>query len=449
MKRGDGRQESDMASGEIETSGRTGWLRRPGEKALRRTAWIIWVVCVALSVVWLALHLANLSLLKASFGPIMFPGPYAALAVALGYGTVALLIITHRPEHAMGWLFLALALAGGLSLVTQGYALFSFLRPVSEPLPGTTLAAWATQWLQLLIYPAGIALPYLLFPDGRLPSRRWRQVARLAAALIILGVLAVMTEPGPMFVHVTNEAIQLPVMNPVGVELGVVRDVLSLAWPLALFTLVAAMLAPISRYRRASGVQRQQLKWFVYFGILTILFFPLAFLAEEIAGATFIAMTVLILPVATAVAILRYHLYDIDVIIRKTAVYTILSAVLASIYLSVVILLQSVVETISGRQSPIAIVISTLVIAALFAPLRRRVQDFIDRRFYRRKYDAQKTLSAFAHFVRDETDLATLRAELLRVTEETMQPEQVSIWLKTGDRVESGRALEGTKLTAG
>ena len=163
MKRGDGRQESDMASGEIETSGRTGWLRRPGEKALRRTAWIIWVGCVALSVVWLALHLANLSLLKASFGPIMFPGPYAALAVALGYGTVALLIITHRPEHAMGWLFLALALAGGLSLVTQGYALFSFLRPVSEPLPGTTLAAWATQWLQLLI-------PFLDLWSTRRPS---------------------------------------------------------------------------------------------------------------------------------------------------------------------------------------------------------------------------------------------------------------------------------------
>ncbi len=422
-----------MAPGEIETSGRTGWLQRPGEKALRRTAWIIWAVCVALSVVWLALHLANLSLLKASFGPIMFPGPYAALAVALGYGTVALLIITHRPDHAVGWLFLALALAGGLSLVTQGYALFTFLRPASEPLPGTTLAAWATQWLQLLIYPAGIALPYLLFPDGRLPSRRWQPVARLAAALTILGVLVEMTEPGPMLVHITNEAIQLPVMNPVGVELGVVRDVLSLAWLLALFTLFAAMLAPISRYRRASGVQRQQLKWFVYFGILTILFFSLAFLAGEIgesAGAIFIAMTVLILPVATAVAILRYHLYDIDVIIRKTAVYTILSAVLASIYLGVIVLLRSVVETISGRQSPVVIVISTLVIAALCAPLRRRVQDFIDRRFYRRKYDAQKTLAAFAQFTRDETDLEKLAAELQRVVKDTMQPEQATIWLK-------------------
>jgi hypothetical protein len=419
-----------MAAGEFEASGKTGWLQRPGERALRRIAWIIWVACVALSAVWLVLYLANLPWLNAFSGPITFPGSYAALAVALGYGTVALLIITHRPDHAMGWLFLALALVAALALVTQEYALFSFFRSVSELLPGTTLTAWVTLWLQLLVFPAGITLPYLLFPDGHLPSRRWRPVAWLAAGLIVLGVLGQMTEPGPIFFHITSEALQLPVTNPLGVELGIVRDALGIVWLLALFTLVAAMFAPISRYRYASGAQRQQLKWFVYFGILTILFFPLAFFAGEIAGSIFFTMTILILPVATAVAILRHHLYDIDVIIRKTAVYAVLTALLAVIYLGVVILLQSVFEAVSGQQSAISVVISTLIMAAIFAPLRRRVQDFIDRRFYRRKYDAEQTLAAFADFVRDETDIEALTAELLRVTEETMQPEQASIWLK-------------------
>jgi hypothetical protein len=164
--------------------------------------------------------------------------------------------------------------------------------------------------------------------------------------------------------------------------------------------------------------------------------YGISFVANQLGGfindvvGLLMSFAILLFPAAIASAILRYRLYDIDVIIRKTAVYTVLTALLALVYFGVIILLQSVFETASGEQSPIAIVVSTLIIAALFGALRRRVQDFIDRRFYRRKYDAEKTLAAFGQFVRDETDMAALTAELLRVTQETMQPEQATIWLK-------------------
>jgi len=222
-------------------------------------------------------------------------------------------------------------------------------------------------------------------------------------------------------------------------------DVRSLALfsPLILLAMIGVG-SQIYRYKRvSSAVQRQQTKWVVlgivaFLVVAWIILLPFGLFSSLRNSVVYVVLTgpLLLLgmgfiPLSTAFAILRYRLWDISIIVRKTASYALLTALLALIYFGAVVFLQSIFETVSsGQQSPIGIVVSTLIIAALFAPLRRRVQDFIDRRFYRRKYDAEKTLVSFGQFVRDETDLEALTAELLRVTEETMQPEQVSIWLK-------------------
>jgi K+-sensing histidine kinase KdpD len=181
-------------------------------------------------------------------------------------------------------------------------------------------------------------------------------------------------------------------------------------------------------------VEREQIKWLLFAaGLFVIVYVPGLVLSPEgpadVISNLLLPLGLIGFPIAITIAILRYRLWDINVIIRKTAVYAILTALLALVYFGLIILLQSIFETVSGEQSPITIVVSTLVIAALFAPLRRRVQDFIDRRFYRRRYDAEKTLAEFGQFVRDETDMEALTAELLRVTEETMQPELATLWL--------------------
>jgi hypothetical protein len=290
-----------------------------------------------------------------------------------------------------------------------------------------------TLWLQIMYFPTGIALPYLLFPDGHLPSRRWRPVAWLVVVLMAVCTFTQITDPGPMYFHLAESPMRLPVDNPFGIDLGRIRDILGYSWLLSVFVLLASMVAPITRFRRASGTEREQLKWFVYFAVLTLLMFPAAFVAGDVVGNIVIALTILILPVGTAIAILRHHLYDIDVIIRRTLVYSALTAVLAALYFATIIVLQAAVRAISGQESPLAIVLSTLLIAALFTPLRGRLQNVIDRRFFRQKYDAEQVLEQFAQSARDETDLERLTAELLAVVDETMRPESAAVWLKAGD----------------
>jgi len=212
-------------------------------------------------------------------------------------------------------------------------------------------------------------------------------------------------------------------------------------WISTLAMFVLAIMSFIhAGFNQRDPTSRAQLRWaltgFVIGLSLFLLNFPLSFNwitnpTLMILAAVAQSLAMLVIGLGLAVAVLRYRLWDIDVIIRKTLIYTVITVLLAMVYFGVVILLQSIFEAVSRQQSPVIIVISTLIIAALFAPLRRRVQDFIDRRFYRRRYDAEKTLAAFADFVRDQTDMAALTAELLRVTEETMQPEQVSVWLNT------------------
>jgi hypothetical protein len=288
------------------------------------------------------------------------------------------------------------------------------------------IAAWIGTWIWLPSVTLTITFLLLLFPHGRLLSPRWRPVAWLAAAVTVAGTALLAVVPWELL----NPGI--PAENPLGVE-GL--RYLGIAPPAPIFllgipTTILSVISLVLRFRRSRGEERQQLKWFVYAGVLVVaaLFVPL--LLPGVASTLLQLLVMPALPIAAGVAILRYRLYDIDRIINRTLVYGALTAILALIYLGSVVVLRGLVFGFTGGSSQLVVVASTLAVAALFSPLRRRIQGFIDRRFYRRKYDARKTLEAFSAKLRDETDLEALNNDLVRVVRETMQPVHVSLWLR-------------------
>jgi hypothetical protein len=338
---------------------------------------------------------------------------------------VAALIILNRPGNRLGWVMLLLGFSLGLSGFSRAYAGIGVAR-LDGVLPGLILAAWVSQVIWFVIFLA-LELLLLLFPTGTLLSPRWRWVAA-TALLIAACALALLAVGTP---------IEVPggqVANPIGLIAfeRVERYLFALFIPF-LITLALALLALALRFHRAAGVERQQIKWLLYVAVLSLTAQLATFLSFGAIGEQFTSLAALGFPIAIGIAVLRYRLFDIDVIIRKTLVYSALTALLSLVYFGSVVLLQRLLGAVTGvAQSPLAVVISTLAIAALFTPLRRRIQDGIDRRFYRRKYDSQQVLARFALTARDETDLDALSGELVRVVQETLQPERVSVWLRKG-----------------
>ncbi len=289
-------------------------------------------------------------------------------------------------------------------------------------LPGGDWVAWTASGIW---HPAFgfFVFSFLLFPDGRLPTARWRPVAWIAAANYLLGaVLGLLWNPlfGEFFPY-AEPPFRLPDYFAVEVAFGVFIFV-----NFALLALSAVSL--VLRLRRATGVIRQQLKWFVYAVALFALVFPPSVIV--LGDGRLIVFLLPLVPASAGIAILRYRLFDIDILINRTLVYGSLTAMLALVYLGVVVGLQAALRALTGQESTLAIVASTLAIAALFSPLRRRVQALVDRRFYRRKYDAAKTLAAFSAKLREETDLDALSGDLVGVARSTMQPEHASLWLR-------------------
>jgi hypothetical protein len=385
-------------------------------------AWSLWTVALALVTGGLVLGVANRP--EASLY-----GPWATLTlVSPTFATLGALIVSRRPGNIIGWIFLALGLGVGVQLSSGQYATVALL---SERLPGGAVAAWLSTLVNISVVLSFLFL-VLLFPTGRLPSPRWRPVVWIAGTAIVVSVISLALTPGPI------EGFA-PVRNPFGVEAAtVVLDILGdIGGWTGLACFVAAILSLILRFYRSRGEERLQLKWFVYastLGFLTILLLP----GQErpIIGTLIWTIAPLSLPVSAGIAILRYRLYEIDLIINRTLVYGSLTVLLALVYFGGVTLTEAtfrVLRTlITGQGEPpqLGIVVSTLVIAAMFNPLRRRIQSFIDRRFYRRKYDAAKTLEAFSAKLRDETDLDALSSEMVGVVRETMQPAHVSLWLR-------------------
>jgi uncharacterized membrane protein YhdT len=311
------------------------------------------------------------------------------------------------------------------------YAIYALLAQ-PDSLPAGEALAWIVSWLLPVII--GLTVFYfLLLPTGRLPSRHWRWLGWLTAVFVVVGVITSAFSPGALM------GVLGPIRNPVGIDAftSVYKAMLFFISPVLTG---AAALAVLLRLRRARGVERQQIKWIVYAAAAYFVASTLAYIIpgvidtplwfERVGFALNIA-TIPAIPIAIGIAILRYRLYEIDLIINRTLVYGALTAMLAVLYFGSVAATQAIFRTLTGQeqQPQLAIVVSTLVIAALFAPLRRRIQSFIDRRFYRRKYDARKTLEAFSARLRDETDLDRLGENLMGVIKETMQPAHISLWL--------------------
>jgi hypothetical protein len=383
-------------------------------------AWSIW----ALSVTFAMLGFLFLYL-NGSFEDLLDESLGIDAVLALSFPTVGAIIASRRPGNAVGWIFCAIGLCGGAEIFTVEYGIYAL---VTNPgsLPAGVISTWIGTWVWLPSVTLTITFLLLLFPHGRLLSPHWWPVAWLAAAVTIAGTALLAIVPWDLL----NPGI--PAQNPVGVE-GL--RYLGIAPPVPIFvigipTTLLSMVSLVLRFRRSRGEERQQLKWFVYAGVLIVgaLFVPL--LVPGAASSLLQLLVMPSLPVAAGIAILRYRLYDIDLLINRTLVYGALTAMLAGVYVGSVVSLQEALRSLTGQESQLAIVASTLAVAALFNPLRRRIQGFIDRRFYRSKYDARKTLEAFSARLRDETDLDALSGDLVGVVRETMQPAHVSLWLR-------------------
>jgi hypothetical protein len=400
--------------------------------AATRTAWLTWALSMLVVAVSVPLYLSipasrpsGITDVPDTVGAVMFT------ALVLGFSTVGALIATRRAQNAIGWILLVAGLALAATILTSGYVDLSLAQPRGR-LPGTEWVAWFAQWVWVPGFGPTLTFLLLLFPDGRLPSRRWRPVGWLAAVAIVTLAFGSAFTPGP-FVD------RPEINNPLGLApfTGSLLEEGGVGWLLFPASVVLSASSMVVRFRRARGEERQQIKWFALaaaFAAVGWVAITLTYGSEEslvVVGAQLLQLlSFLGIPLAVGIAILKYRLYDIDVVINRTLVYGTLTAMLVGVYLGSVVSLQYAFRVLTGQGSQIAIVASTLAIAALFNPLRKRVQAFVDRRFYRKKYDAAKTLEAFSATLRDETDLEALSDDLLGVVRETMQPAHVSLWLR-------------------
>jgi hypothetical protein len=429
----------------------------------RTAAWLAWSLCaVCVALIGLALLLDFFTGEVIPQGvPGERPGPAFAVlmgVLSLAYPTVGALIASRLPTNPIGWIFCGMGLLYTAGRFTTAYADYALVENFA--FPGGEYVAWFSACLWFATLTLGVFL-ILLFPDGRLPSRRWRIVAWTAifgATLSILGTALM-----PDYLIVTHPYVD----NPFGV-IGVIGGFTTyelfgasrfLGMTLLLTSSLTVLFSLILRLHHRRGIERQQIRWFLFAAVPLTVFLGLIELDllilnltydfylrfdflfnngtsifpswETFRGVQFVGVFALLsTPVFTYIAILKYRLYDIDVVINRTLVYGSLTTMLVALYFGGIVVLERVFVLLTGQQSTLAVVASTLAIAALFVPLRRRVQGFVDRRFYRRKYDARKTLEAFSAKLRDETDLEALNNELVGVVRETMQPAHVSLWLR-------------------
>ncbi|WP_432479043.1 hypothetical protein [Nocardioides sp. GXQ0305] len=409
------------------------------DRALRRAGWATWLFHLSVLLVGLALALA-IPDPTSTWGSAGFALEAAFVLMAFSFPCVGLVIVHRKPPNRMGWLLLlGVGMALSLPSLLDEYAAYTL---VVDPgvLPGGAVAAGLVEssWIWL-IGSIGIFV-ILLFPDGHLPSPGWRWLPPVALSAMVVLALGITVGSETL-----TEGPVDGVANPMFVE-SVERAqlfVLQLVLPLMPACMVAAAVALVQRFRRSSGVERQQLKWLAEAGVIVATCYlaamvgqflkPDAFSAEDPAWLLVLQNLSLasfgLLPVAIGIALLRHRLYDIDRILNRTVVYAVLTATLVGTYLVSVLLLRVLLDPVTG-DSDLAVAASTLAVAALFRPVRGRIQQAVDRRFYRSKYDATRTVEAFAARLGQEVDLDEVSTDLRLVVRDTVQPEHVSLWLR-------------------
>lgn len=398
----------------------------------RPLAWSLMGLYLGLAITGLALQ----AITRSPLAGIPLPMHIFEVMALCVQASVGALIVSQQPRHPLGWVWCFLALSFIWDHFTWGYAVYGALAHPGS-LPGVEIAI-VMQYFKArgTLGMLGFTLLFLLFPSGRPLSPRWGKMGwiALAALAVQIPASALASDPSGYFPFPADI---LAMDDSLVVFLTPLREFSAL---LSLLCVAGASSSLFVRLRRARGIERQQIKGIVY----AATFFPPAlifiFLGErqpgpEIHWLTMVGVAVGLsasaaMSIATAVAVLRYRLWEIDIIIRRTLVYGLLTAALAVVYFASAVLFQQSFQVLTGQRSPLAVVLSTLAIAVLFSPLRRRIQDFIDRRFYRQKYDAQQTLAAFSVRMRDQVELEQLSKTLLAVVEETIQPAHASLWIK-------------------
>ena len=421
-------------------------MSRWSDRALRRLAWAGWWVIAASSTVgWTITSIGKVDA-PASWGSSLL-GEYAFAVVVLTFPLMGLAVLIRQPRNPIGWLLEGVGLSWALPGLIDAYAHYGLvIAPGSLPGPEVAAALNEGTWTWgILMMGVFLILP---FPDGHLPGPRWRVVVWLAGAAAVVVPVAIALAPG------TLEEAPIPgIVNPLSVEAlePFVLAMSAVSLPLVPICILAAAVSLGQRLRRSSGIQRQQIKWLATAGGLVAALFAVALsgtLVAELAtgGSPGILplpvramqeasiLSFLLLPLAIGAAILRYRLFDIDLVINRALVYGSLTALLASVYLGSVLLLQLVLRPLT-EQSDLAVAVSTLAVAAVFGPARRSIQALVDRRFYRRRYDAGLAVDAFAGRLRHQVDLDAVGADLLAAVRETVQPTHATVWLPGARRL--------------
>jgi len=389
-----------------------------------------WLGVALAAITAVLMAVAVLLSLDAPPADTVFGVPLYSAFSAIAAAAVGALILWRSPTHAVGWTFAGGALASMIEKAADQYGSLATLR--RSDLPGGDWAAWLGSWIwfvAIVLY--AVVLP-IVFPTGRPPTARWR-IGLAAGGVALLGLLgAVALRTGPL-------EVAPGVQNPAGV-LGPEQAALvqAIASPLLVLSIGIAIAAMTVRYRRSSGVERQQLKWLAYALALFAISFVVSAVLRQVGGgfdvsAIGILLAATLIPVAAGIAILRHRLYDIDILINRTLVYAAVSAALLGTYFAAVVTLQTLLRPFTSG-SELAVAGSTLAVVALFAPLRRRIQGGVDRRFYRSRYDAARTLEAFSVRMRDQVDIDAVRGEVLDVVRTTVQPAHASVWLRERTR---------------